>query len=86
MLEHPICALNIFKLALGEELREINYEKKILSTINIIAFVYADFYIQFFVAGLSDRLIGGIWWRHLMSGAIAGAISRTCTAPLDRDI
>ena len=26
----------------------------------------------------------GIWWRHLVSGAAAGAVSRTFTAPLDR--
>ncbi|XP_045202786.2 calcium-binding mitochondrial carrier protein SCaMC-2-like isoform X2 [Mercenaria mercenaria] len=26
----------------------------------------------------------GMWWRHLVSGAAAGAVSRTCTAPLDR--
>jgi len=33
---------------------------------------------------LSDRLMAGIWWRHLVAGGVAGAISRTCTAPLDR--
>jgi hypothetical protein len=24
------------------------------------------------------------WWRHLAAGAVAGAVSRTSTAPLDR--
>ena len=26
----------------------------------------------------------GMWWRHLVSGGAAGAVSRTATAPLDR--
>jgi len=26
----------------------------------------------------------GRWWRHLLAGAVAGAVSRTATAPLDR--
>jgi len=33
---------------------------------------------------ISDRLMAGIWWRHLVAGGVAGAVSRTCTAPLDR--
>lgn len=33
---------------------------------------------------ISDQLFAGIWWRHLVAGGVAGAISRTCTAPLDR--
>ena len=30
------------------------------------------------------ELLTGVWWRHLVAGAAAGAVSRTCTAPLDR--
>ena len=26
----------------------------------------------------------GMWWRHLVAGGLAGAVSRTSTAPLDR--
>ena len=31
-----------------------------------------------------EELITGMWWRHLVAGAAAGIISRSCTAPLDR--
>ncbi|CAJ0928630.1 unnamed protein product, partial [Mesorhabditis belari] len=31
-----------------------------------------------------EELKAGVWWRHLIAGGIAGAVSRTCTAPFDR--
>ncbi|XP_053182230.1 calcium-binding mitochondrial carrier protein SCaMC-2-A [Scomber japonicus] len=31
-----------------------------------------------------EEKMTGMWWRHLVAGGAAGAVSRTCTAPLDR--
>ena len=31
-----------------------------------------------------DELRSGQWWRHLVAGGVAGSVSRTFTAPLDR--
>ncbi|CAI5455728.1 unnamed protein product [Caenorhabditis angaria] len=31
-----------------------------------------------------QELKSGVWWRHLVAGGVAGAVSRTCTAPFDR--
>lgn len=32
----------------------------------------------------SQKTQSSLWWRHLVAGGAAGAVSRTCTAPLDR--
>uniref|UniRef100_A0A8C9WLL6 Solute carrier family 25 member 25a n=1 Tax=Scleropages formosus TaxID=113540 RepID=A0A8C9WLL6_SCLFO len=32
----------------------------------------------------TEERMTGTWWRHLVAGGGAGAVSRTCTAPLDR--
>jgi len=29
-------------------------------------------------------IVTGMWWRHLVAGGVAGAVSRTATAPLER--
>ena len=31
-----------------------------------------------------EEIVTGMWWRHLVAGGVAGGVSRTCTAPLDR--
>lgn len=31
-----------------------------------------------------QEMLSGMWWRHLVAGGMAGAVSRTSTAPLDR--
>ncbi|XP_062854934.1 calcium-binding mitochondrial carrier protein SCaMC-2-A [Trichomycterus rosablanca] len=31
-----------------------------------------------------EEHLTGMWWRHLVAGGVAGAVSRTFTAPLDR--
>uniref|UniRef100_A0AC34GQL9 EF-hand domain-containing protein n=1 Tax=Panagrolaimus sp. ES5 TaxID=591445 RepID=A0AC34GQL9_9BILA len=31
-----------------------------------------------------QEMQSGVWWRHLVAGGLAGCMSRTCTAPLDR--
>ena len=31
-----------------------------------------------------NEIKSGMWWRHLVAGGVAGAVSRTATAPLDR--
>jgi len=31
-----------------------------------------------------EEIVSSMWWRHLVAGGVAGAVSRTCTAPLDR--
>ena len=30
------------------------------------------------------EIVQGMWWRHLVAGGMAGVVSRTATAPLDR--
>jgi solute carrier family 25 (mitochondrial phosphate transporter), member 23/24/25/41 len=30
------------------------------------------------------EMLTGMWWRHLVAGGVAGMVSRTFTAPLDR--
>ncbi len=33
---------------------------------------------------MTDQDRSSLWYRNLIAGAIAGAVSRTCTAPFDR--
>lgn len=31
-----------------------------------------------------EEKLSGDWWRRLVAGGVAGAVSRTCTAPFER--
>ena len=31
-----------------------------------------------------EEKVSGLWWRQLVAGGVAGVVSRSCTAPLDR--
>ncbi|VDK73100.1 unnamed protein product [Litomosoides sigmodontis] len=31
-----------------------------------------------------QEIDSGFWWKHFLAGGVAGCVSRTCTAPLDR--
>lgn len=31
-----------------------------------------------------QEIASGFWWKHFLAGGVAGCVSRTCTAPLDR--
>ncbi|KAI5730581.1 hypothetical protein M8J76_015370 [Diaphorina citri] len=54
---------------------------------------YLDFFVKYLDIGedmnvpddfTAKEMLTGMWWRHLVAGGVAGAVSRTCTAPLDR--
>ena len=57
--------------------------------LNQISFLYYQYVDYGEDIGVPDdfseeEMATGAWWRHLVAGGVAGAVSRTCTAPLDR--
>ena len=79
-------------LSILSKLEIINMKKLYLSAKNIVITDVVAFQIIDLVGediGVPDDftdqdMVTGMWWRHLVAGGVAGAVSRTCTAPLDR--
>ena len=67
----------------GHEVQVLNnWFDKTLFSLQIIDLVGEDIGVP---DDYTDQdMVTGMWWRHLVAGGVAGAVSRTCTAPLDR--
>lgn len=71
----------------------IVYSHLLVSNLEYISLEFAGIMFQYLDIGedinvpddfTQTEMLTGMWWRHLVAGGVAGAVSRTCTAPLDR--